>query len=231
MKTTWFKILRMVAVLLFGLTVAFALLGGIGSSCVALGVEKFDSMASLAPYQWLYQILMVTTIALAVYGFRAAVRMVRGRANAYREGVIFLVGAMLAAGIQMTASELLRGKSAPNDVRFYWTAFTLAVFLFLRLPGIWKWTGFDRPVDRAAARTTAGMALILGAIMNLTVSYWAGPTHTFGGINYADAFHQPVHLAGWGMAVAGAWLVLPAAVLKRRLTSRKAPANPHIAEV
>ena len=50
------KALRGVAITLMGLTLVFTLLGGVGTTCVALGAEKYDSMALLVPYKPLYQV-------------------------------------------------------------------------------------------------------------------------------------------------------------------------------
>ena len=46
------KLLRFIGIVLMGLTAAFTLLGGIGTSCVALNPNGFsESMAKLAPLQ------------------------------------------------------------------------------------------------------------------------------------------------------------------------------------
>ena len=47
----------------------------------------------------------------------------------------------LFAGVQTFVSIALRGKGAPQNMRFYITTFTLVVFLILRLPPIWKLIG------------------------------------------------------------------------------------------
>ena len=41
------KVLRGVAITPMGITVAFTLLGGAGTTCVAFGAEKYESMAAL----------------------------------------------------------------------------------------------------------------------------------------------------------------------------------------
>ncbi|MCB0119884.1 MAG: hypothetical protein KDD72_12695, partial [Anaerolineales bacterium] len=49
------KSLRFVGILLMALTGGFTLLGGIGTSCVAINPAGFgESMAALARLQWLY---------------------------------------------------------------------------------------------------------------------------------------------------------------------------------
>ena len=54
------KIIRILAIILFALATFFNLMGGIGTSCVALNPTGWSpSMAKLAPYQWLYILLMI----------------------------------------------------------------------------------------------------------------------------------------------------------------------------
>ena len=54
------KIIRILAIVLFAFTTFFNLMGGIGTSCVALNPTRWSpSMAKLAPYQWLYILLMI----------------------------------------------------------------------------------------------------------------------------------------------------------------------------
>jgi len=45
------KVLRGIVIALFGLTVTFTLLGAVGTTCVAFGAEKYDSMIPLVPYK------------------------------------------------------------------------------------------------------------------------------------------------------------------------------------
>lgn len=205
------KIIRVVAVALMGLTVAFHLLGAIGSSCVALGAENYESMAALAPYKWLYQALVVLTLAAAIWGIRATVALARGKAGSFKAALLVLLVTLVLAGVQMGASQALRGKSQPNDMRVYITLFTLAVFLLLRIPGIWAKAGFERNASSDSG-AGAGIAMLLAGALTLTAPLWAGPSHLLGGVNYADAWRETLPLLGWGLALAGgvycahAWL-------------------------
>jgi hypothetical protein len=202
------KILRFVAILLFGLTVAFHVLGGIGTSCVALAAESYDSMVAIAPYKWLYQLFVVVTLAVSIYGLRAMIALIRGKPNAYRDALIFLVLILLVSGVHMGVSQALRGKSAPTNMRVYFTLLTLAIFLLLRIPGVWEAVDFSRR-GGGEAGGAAGMAMILSGAMTLSVGGWAGPSHIMnGGINYADAWRASLGVVGWGLALAGAGLVI-----------------------
>ena len=135
------KTIRILAVILFGLTVVFSLMAGIGSTCVALGAEKYSSMAALTPYKWLYQILVVLTIAAALYGAKALVDLMKNRKAAFKEAFLAIIACLILALIQVIASRILRGKSMPNDLRVYISTFTLLVFLLLRMPTIYRQSG------------------------------------------------------------------------------------------
>ena len=119
------KILRVIAIILFGMTAAFHLLGGAGTSCVAFAAEKFDSMAGIVPYKWLFQLFVVVEIAVSVYGVWALIGLAKGKAKSYRNAIIFLVIILIVTGIHMAASQSLRGASAPNNMRVYFTILTL----------------------------------------------------------------------------------------------------------
>ncbi len=195
-----------------GLTAVLILLGGIGTTCVALGAEYYEQFASIAPYKWLYQIFVVATILVGVLAIRATVNIVRGKTNAYRDSVIALGLGLVIGGIHMIASQALRGSSVPGNYIVYINAFTLLVFLLFRIPGIWEKVDCSHPKGKTDGGSAAGAAMIVAGVITLTVHLWVGPTHTMGGVNYADIWHTQLTIAGWllilvGSALAGAFLL------------------------
>ncbi len=207
------KALRGIAVTLMGLTLALTLLGGVGTTCVALGAEKYPSMAALVPYKPLYQAFVVVSLAVGIRGISVMVSLVRGGATAYRNALwVLLIGAA-SAGIQMAVSQSLRGASAPVNVRFYVTAFTLAVFLILRLPPLRGRVDFTQPSAGGSGTASAGTALFACGIITLTTPLWAGPSHVSpGGANWIGILDAPLKIGGGAMALAG--LVLLAVALR-----------------
>jgi len=206
------KILRFIGIILMGLTAVLILLGGIGTTCVALGAENYESFASIAPYKWLYQIFVVATILVGVLAIRATVNLVRGKTNAYRDSVIALGLGLVIGGIHMIASQALRGSSVPGNYIVYVNAFTLLVFLLFRIPGIWEKVDFSHSKGKTDGGSAAGAAMIVAGVLTLTVHLWVGPTHTMGGVNYADVWHTQLTIAGWllilvGSVLAGATLL------------------------
>jgi hypothetical protein len=202
------KILRTLAIILFAFATFFNLMGGIGTSCVALNPTRWSpSMAKLAPYQWLYILLMVTATVVAIWGIFVTIALARGKQHAYRNALIVLALSALAAGVQTYASIALRGKGAPQNMRFYITLFTLVVFLILRLPPIWKlFGGFQRGGGDAA--TTVGLAAFVGGLVMLTTLLWATPTHIGpDGANWVNVLRLPLLAGGSLLAFGGAALV------------------------
>jgi hypothetical protein len=214
------KILWGIAIVLLGLASIFNLLGGAGTSCVALAAENYESMAGIVPFKWLYVVFVVLTIAAAVLGIRATIAMVRRKAWSFRAAIIALLLALGLAALQIIASRLLRGKSQPNDMRFYITLITLLFFLVLRIPAIWKQLGLQQAGGSGEGGTAAGLAAIVMGVATLTVQYWAGPTHTFAGVNFADVWHTQLAVLGWGLLVGGAAALLVTELLRAARSQR-----------
>lgn len=201
------KFLRFIGIVLMGLTGGFTLLGGIGTTCAALFPTKYDSMAALAPFQWLYILFVITGIAIGLWGIWATVKLVRGTAGSYKMSLQALIAGTLVGGLHIYMSQMLRGKSMPVDAVVYTTVFTLAIFLLFRIPSIWQGVNFDKGNTKSNLPAGGAAAMLLG-IMTLTIQYTMGATHTWGGINYADAFNTAMTLTGLGLLLIGVGLFL-----------------------
>jgi hypothetical protein len=207
MSKSLIKIIRITAIVLMGLTVAITLLGGIGSTCAAFLTENFASMGSLIPYKWLYQMLVVISVAAGLFGIRALIGLIKGKPWAYRDTLVVLIVGGTSALIQMITSRALRGASMPTDVRLYITTLTLIVFLLLRLPGVWHRVNFTRHKGNLPG-TAGGMAAISLGLAALTVRLWAGPSHIFNELNYANIWNLPLTAAGWTLTITGIALIV-----------------------
>jgi hypothetical protein len=203
------KIIRIVAIVMLGMTAAMNLLGGIGTTCAAFSNNVGYRMAfiELMDYRWLYQILVVTTILIGLAGIWATVMLVRGGQNVYRNILIILVVGTILGGVQYFASMALRGKAAPANVKFYLNILTLILFLLLRIPGIWNKLDFTSPGGKTETRTGVGLAAIIIGILTLTIFMWAGPSHTFFNQNWTYVLFVPLILVGSGFTLWGVWLV------------------------
>jgi hypothetical protein len=203
------KVLRIVAIVMLGMTAAMNLLGGIGTTCAAFSNNVGYRMAfiELMDYRWLYQILVVTTILVGLAGIWATARLVRGSPNIYRDILIILVVGTILGGVQYFASMTLRGKAAPANVKFYLNILTLILFLVFRLPGIWNKLDFTGPGGKTETRAGVGMAALIIGMLTITIFMWAGPSHTFFNQNWTYVLFVPLILVGSGFTLWGIWLI------------------------
>ena len=204
-NTWWGKTLRFIGILLMGITALFTIASGAGTTCVALNPTGFgENMAPLAPFQWLYVIFVVVTTAIGIMAARAVFLLAKRKPNSYRYAVIALILGIAVGAIHMLVSRSLRGKSMPMDGVVYTTVLTLIVFLLFRIPKIWQ--GVDYTSGNPTAKTgsmSAAITLLVTGILTLTVQYWAGPTHTWDGTNWAAAFLVTSIMLGLGQVLGG----------------------------
>ncbi len=203
------KAVRIVAIVLFAIAAALNLLGGIGTSCVALNPTRWgEAMAQLAPYQWLYIVLMVGATVVAAWGIAVTVGLTRGRRNAYRNALWVLLLSAILAGVQTYASIALRGKGAPQNIRFYFTTLVLVAFLLLRLPPLWRLINGFSGDGQGDWRTSTGLAAFMGGLIVLTTPLWATPTHIGpDGANWVDVLRTPLLAGGALLTLAGVGLL------------------------
>lgn len=211
MRNSWFgKLLRLIGIILMSLTAAFTILGGAGTTCIALNPTGFGpKFTAIAPFQWLYILYVLVTVAIGVLGIRAVVLLVKGAKNAERYTLVNLVAGTLVGCLHIYTSRTLRGGSMPVDMVVYVTILTLLVFLLFRLPGLRQLVNYEKPKseDDSGAKPAA-IALGLSGLLTLTIQFIMAPTHTIGGINYADAWHISLSLVGAALVISGAgWLV------------------------
>ncbi|MFN8383707.1 MAG: hypothetical protein U0V02_17330 [Anaerolineales bacterium] len=204
------KFLRFIGILLMGLTGGFTLLGGVGTTCAALFPTKYESMTALAPFQWLYILFVVAGVALGLWGLWATIKLVRGTSDSYLMSLQALIAGVLIGGIHIYMSRMLRGKSMPVDAVVYTTVLTLAVFLILRIPYIWQGVDFSKGKTKSNLPAGGAAAIVLG-LMTLTIQYTMGSTHTWGGVNYADAFNTSMTVIGVGLLLLGMGLIVSVA--------------------
>ena len=197
---------RFTAIIFMGLTAAMNVLGGAGTSCAAFSNNVGYRLAfkEIMDYRWLYQGLVITTVAIGLVGVWATIKLVRGGPTVYKNALYVLIIGSFLGGVQYYASMTLRGAATPANVKFYINAFTLVVFLLLNIPGIREKVDFSKPgSDKAEKATTGGMAAILAGVVILTVFTWAGPSHTFFGENWVYVFYTPLMVSGTLLVIGG----------------------------
>ncbi len=215
----WSKPLRIIGIILMSLTAAFTLMGGAGTSCVALNPTGFGgSFSGIAPFQWLWILFVLVGIAAGVLGIRAVVLLIRSASHAWRASMVALVLGTVLNGVHMAMSRLLRGSSMPVDGVLYANVLTLVVFLLFRIPGIWQGIHLEKPSGgQPAGGAAAAFALWASGLLTLTIQFLMQPTHTIGGVNYADAWHITLSVIGGGLLLGGLLVfLLPRLAAARR---------------
>ena len=203
------KVLRWIGIVLLGLTAAFTIMAGAGTTCVALnptGYEgKFDAIAKV---QWLYILFVIVTIAIGVMMARATYMIIKKKPNAYRDTIIALVSGIVVGGIHMAVSRSLResGSSMPVDAVVYTAVLTLIVFLLFRIPGIWEKVDFTQANERDNEKA-GGAAAIASGVLAFSIQYLMASTHTIGGVNYGDAFNTSMTIIGMALVFGGISLI------------------------
>lgn len=216
------KFLRFVGILFMALTAAFTVMGGIGTSCAALFPTNWESMAPLAPFQWLYILYVLLTTAIGVLGIRAVVMLAKGKPGAFKASMVALVSGIVVGVVHILTSRALRGSSMPVDAVVYITVLTLIIFLIFRIPAIWAGVDYSK-APRKEGKKNAGAAAIVAGALCLTIQFFMASTHTWGGVNYADAFHATMTITGIALMLIGAgllsmeWLPLKVWVRKNKL--------------
>jgi hypothetical protein len=197
------KFLRFIGILLMALTGGFTLLGGIGTTCAALFPANWESMTPLAPFQWLYILFVLAGIAIGIMGVRATIMLVKGTDKSYKDALVALIVGVVVGIIHIFVSRALRGKSMPVDAVVYTTLLTLIIFMIFKIPAIWQGVDFTK-AKTSDNKKAGGAAAIMMGLFTLTVQYTMGATHTWGGVNYADAFNTSMTVIGIGLLLFGA---------------------------
>jgi hypothetical protein len=201
----WAKALRIIGIIFMSLTAAFTLMGGAGTSCVALNPTGFGGKFSgIAPYQWLWIVFVVVGLAAGIMGVRAVVLLVKGTKNAWRYALIALLIGTVINAIHLLASRALRGGSMPVDGVLYMNVLTLVIFLIFRIPGIWQGVNYEKPAgEKKTGQQAAAIALVAAGLLSLTIQFMMAPTHTINGFNYADVWHAALTLIGITLILGG----------------------------
>ncbi len=201
----WAKLLRVVGIVFMSLTAAFTLMGGAGTSCVAINPTGFGGkFAGIAPFQWLWILFVLVGVAAGIMGVRAIVLLVKGTKNAYRYALIALILGTALNAVHLFASRALRGSSMPVDAVLYTNVMTLIIFLLFRIPGLWQGVDYEKPAgDKKTGKQATPIALGAVGLLSLTIQFLMAPTHTIGGINYADVWHTALTLIGLILILGG----------------------------
>ncbi len=196
---TW----KIVAIVFMGMTTAMNILGGAGTVCAAFLTKQYPPMWVFMDYQWLYQSLMILTISIGIAGVWSIIQLIKGGENVFRNVMIILIVGTILGGTQYFASMAIRGKGVPANIKFYINLATLLLFLVMNSPIFKNKIDFSKPIKKSDKTMAGGMAAFIAGILVLSVFVWAGPSHTYQGVNWVEAFLIPILVNGTFLTVGG----------------------------
>ena len=141
------KILRVIAIVLMGLTTAMNIFGGGGTTCAAFLTKNYPPYWKIInPFdvQWLWQLFVVLTLAIGIAGIVVTVQLVRGKKNGYHNAVNLLVVGSIWNGIHVYASCHSPYFGHAGTLVFMLNLITLIYFLMLLIPGLRERVNFTR---------------------------------------------------------------------------------------
>jgi hypothetical protein len=210
MRTSTGKTLRIIGIIFMGLTVAMNTLSGVGTSCAAFLTKQFPMFWDIlrAELLWLWQSFVVVTILVGIAGIWSVVQLVRGKSNAYRNAIILLILGTIVNGIHVYYSQIVLGSVIPIAITLLTNIITLVLFIIFGTPGLREQIKFDSEGDPISGATASGLTAILVGMILLSTSSWAGPSHTFDGVNLVNVLRTPLLAGGSILTMGGLALLL-----------------------
>ena len=202
------RILWIVAVVAMGMTAAMNLFGGIGTVCAAFLTKNFPPMLVLLDHQWLYQRMMLITIAIGIAGASATFRAVSGWPQCLSQR---FAGADRRRGVGRAARACLAG-AARQDGSGQHQVLHQPVHAGpvpdLGLLSIRSGISFSKP-RRNEAAAAGGMAALIVGITMLTMP-WVGSSHTYEGTDWTGVLQPGLSIVGLAFTAGGLGVFLKA---------------------
>ncbi|MBP2019120.1 hypothetical protein J2Z79_002537 [Symbiobacterium terraclitae] len=202
-------LVRGAAVLLMTLVTVFHIIGGIGAVCVSFGGPDYRPAVPYIPYHHIYQPI---TIAVMILGFVFVIltyAMFRGERWAVWTAIGLMAFSLVITYIRMQYALMIRGGTAPTNVRFYITVVTFLYMLVTQVPTIRRRVDWRRPLGRTGSYSTpGGVALMVAGLFTALSPWGVGASHVIDGVNYALIMLKPLLALGGTLMLIGAGLLL-----------------------
>jgi len=210
MRTSTGKTLRIIAIIFMGLTAAMNILSGVGTSCAAFLTKQYPPFWEIliAELQWLWQSFVFLTLLVGLAGIWSVVQLVRGNNKAYRNAMILLILGTIVNGIHVYYSQTILGSVIPIAITLLTNVITLVLFILFGTPGLREQIRFDGEGDAISGAAASGLTAILVGMILLSTSSWAGPSHTFDGVNLVYVLQIPLLAGGAILSMGGLALLL-----------------------
>ena len=202
-------LVRGAAVLLMTLTTVFHIIGGIGAVCVSFGGPDYRPAMPYIPYQHIYQPITIAVMILGLVFVILTYAMFRGERWAVWTAIGLMAVSLVITYIRMRYSLLIRGGTAPTNVRFYITLVTFLYMVITQIPGIRNKVDWKRPLGRTGPYSTpGGLALMVAGLFTALSPWGVGSSHVIDGVNYAMIMAKPLLALGGTLMLIGAGLLI-----------------------
>ncbi|MCK5053055.1 MAG: hypothetical protein KAR65_02180 [Anaerolineales bacterium] len=210
MSTSTGNTLKKLAIIFMGLTTAMNILSGVGTSCAAFLTKNFPMFWDILRVDllWLWQSFVVVTSLIGLAGVWSTVQLVRGKSNAYRNAMILLILGSIVNGIHVYYSQTVLDGILPIIFTLLANVITLVLFIILGTPGLREQIRFDSEGDPVTGATATGLTAFFVGVILISTSHWAGPSHTFDGVNLVHVLRIPLLAGGTIFSMGGLAILL-----------------------
>ncbi len=182
--------MQLFIVLMMAMASSFSFIAGVGTSCVAFGMQDLGSAyKSILPFQGIYETITIVTILVGLVGIYITYAFMRGKKLAYVSALITLVIGFFFGVIHVYLSTTYLGSGIPANVRVYLDAIVIIFLLVIRYPNIWSKIDLTKPMlkNKKKAKNTLGSAFIIIGISLLCSPLYVSSSHIISGYNYIES--------------------------------------------
>ena len=210
MRTSTGNTLKKIAIIFMGLTAAMNILSGTGTSCAAFVTKQYPMFWDIlrADLLWLWQSFVVVTLLIGLAGIWSTIQLVRGKSNAYRNAMVLLTLGTIVNGIHIYYSQTVLDSIIPIVFTVFANVVTLVLFIILGTPRFREQVRFDSETDPVTGATATGLTAFFVGVILISTTQWAGPSHTYDGVNWVNLLRIPLLAGGTTFSIGGLALLL-----------------------
>ena len=202
--------IQMLLAVTMSLVAVFSLTSGVGTVCLAFRATNWKPFAKLAEWATAYQTITIATLIVGFVASIIAYAFIRGEKWAYVAAVVTVVVGLIFGIWHIQTSLTARGSATPGNLKVYVDAIALIILLIIRIPTIWNKLDLNNPMgsNKGSFNNPIGMAFAFVGLGLVTTPLYAGPSHTFEGINYVEFLLPELYIIGGIFIAAGIGLML-----------------------
>lgn len=209
MKKDMTAYVRGIIVVTMAMVAVFSILAGVGTVCIAWGAANWPPFRAFVPYQGIYQTITIITLMVGFAATVIAYAFVRGEKWAFNAAIVAILIGLVSGGVHMYYSDMIRGSTTPASLRVYVDIIALVVLFIIRMPFVWNKIDLTKPLGKNGSYTIpTGMACVAAGLGMLSTPFYAGPSHTFDGVNYVNYLMTELLVIGGVLVGFGAILLV-----------------------